>query len=270
MPVILVATDFSAAGENAGFYGAALAQAWGYELSVLHTYFLPVTFNDPAMPIIPMEEMQEVNVSRMSKTEAALKESFPELNISTRIEYGEIQDTLEDVLEEVKPGLLVIGSHGEDEDTFWTGNTSAALLRNSKTPILAVPAGYAFQPITEVCIALDKAGLSNDDSFKSLQELLTLTKAGLHVLHVVKEVPIEDNNQPTTSFPALADAQKVAFHVAKAQGSIDDEIAGFIAANHIDWLVVVPHHYTFWESIFHKSHTKAMVHKSGVPILALH
>jgi len=57
--------------------------------------------------------------------------------------------------------------------------------------------------------------------------------------------------------------------------NIDNEdveagIQSFIKDSDVDWLVVVPHKHSFFESLFHKSHTKALVKQAHIPILALH
>lgn len=270
MPVILVATDFSPAGSNAAYYAASLAQSWNCELTLLHSYFMPVTFNDPAIPIIPVAGLQEANNDRMNKAAQGLQAAFPILKINTRLEYGDIEDIIEEVIEEVKPQLLVIGSHGEEEDSFWSGSRSGELLRSSKTAILAVPEGFAYKPVQKVCIAVDQAGMPEDGAFESLQTFLKLNKAGLDILHVVKADATAPEDQSTVPIPAFDAGIPVSFNLVMASGNVDDELAAFTQNNAADWLAVIPHHYSFWESLFHKSHTKAMVHKTGIPLLALH
>ncbi len=267
MPTILVATDFTAIGTNAAHYAASVAQSWGCDLLMLHTYFMPVTFNDPAMPIIPITDLRDAITSRMDKAETEMKQSFPGLGISTRTEYGDIQDTLAEVIEDVKPSLLIIGTHGEEGDeSFWAGNTSADLLRNTQTPILAVPGTYIYRPIAQVCIAVDSAGLKEDASLTALQSFLKSNNAALHIVHAATAA---DSGEPI-AIPSLGNEQKVILHPEQATGNVDDAIAEYVAANAIDCLVVIPHHYSFWESLFHKSHTKALLHKIHVPVLALH
>jgi nucleotide-binding universal stress UspA family protein len=50
----------------------------------------------------------------------------------------------------------------------------------------------------------------------------------------------------------------------------NEVINDFVMSHSMDWLVVAPHHYSFLESIFHKSHTVAMIHISKVPLLSIH
>src|SRR4051812_14899579 len=129
MSVIIAATDYSTIGDNAIQYAAGLAADWGHSLEVLHAYFIPVTFNDPSMPIIPPDNMMEAAQKRMDETMARLKEQFPQVTIKGTVSYGDIQDVLEDAVDELKPMLVVAGSHGDDDADMWMGSTTLALLR---------------------------------------------------------------------------------------------------------------------------------------------
>lgn len=266
MPTILVATDLSLKGNNAAHYAAAMAQQRDCDLLMLHTYYMPVTFNDTAMPMMPLPDMHDAAGERLSSALEKVKAAFPGLNVMARSEYGTIEDTLEEVIEEVKPELLVIGTDNDEEDSFWSGSTSADLLRNTQTPILAVPAGYAYKAMQHVCMAVDEGGVREDESLTALQAFLKMMNAVLHIVHVATP---NDTGKPI-AIPSMGGEQQVILHPEKTAGGVDDAIADYVAANGMDCLVVIPHHYSFWESLFHKSHTKALLHKIHVPVLALH
>lgn len=46
-------------------------------------------------------------------------------------------------------------------------------------------------------------------------------------------------------------------------------IDGFIAAENIDMLLVIPTRHGIWYNIFQKSHTKGLVYLNHIPVLAL-
>jgi nucleotide-binding universal stress UspA family protein len=268
MPLILVATDFSATSTNAAHYAASLAQSRGYGLLLLHAYFIPVTFNDPAMPILPIDELREASNARMSRAVDTLQAAFPGLVLQSRVAYGDIQDCLEEVVGELQPELLVIGSHSE-EDSFWTGSTAADLLRNTQTAILAVPAGYPYRPVAQLCIALEAQGIRDEAPFQPLQALLGQEPVIIHLLHIPSKDEAAAGIMMEEKLPLFAAGRQVVFHTG-TEGDVDEQIAAYVTSHAIDWLIVVPHQYGFWDSMFHKSHTKAMVYKSPVPVLALH
>jgi hypothetical protein len=51
---------------------------------------------------------------------------------------------------------------------------------------------------------------------------------------------------------------------------VDEAITNYAGTHGMDWLAVIPHHYGFWEGLFHKSHTERMLKLAHIPILALH
>ena len=271
MPAIIAATDYSPIGENAVYYAAALAAAWKQPLIVVHAYYIPVTFNDPAMPaIIPQEDLIEVANSRMDKTKAALQQDFPETEITTRVEYGDAQDVIADIADEFPAALVVVGSHGEDDADMWMGSTTLDLLRHLTCPVLAVPPDSSFKGVSKICLALDFSKPEEMLPTEALRQLLEEAGGELHLLHVAKEGDEGSLHYEQTRLPAQLQGLNVSFHEAHTSGSVDEKIAEFCEARQMDWLSVIPKHHSFWESLFHKSHTKQVIRVSHIPVLALH
>jgi nucleotide-binding universal stress UspA family protein len=59
------------------------------------------------------------------------------------------------------------------------------------------------------------------------------------------------------------------YHFIESE-NIDESIHQFVIENQMNWLVVVPHKHSFFEGLFHKSHTKAMTRKLQIPVISLH
>lgn len=271
MSVIIAATDFSAIGDNAVQYAAGLAGQWGYNLLLVNAYFIPVTFNDPAMPIIPPDNMMEVANERMEKAAENLRIAFPNIVITSRVDYGDIEDVLEDLVEELHPLLVVSGSHGDDDTDMWMGNTTLKLLRNTKCPVLAVPPAATFRPVKQICLALDFSNPGERLPANMLGRIKQLSGASLHLLHVTKEDgETAVTNYDNVSLPTSLQSLNPAFHTAQTTGSVDEKIAEFCETKGMDWMAVIPHHHSFWDSLFHKSHTKEVIKVSHIPVLALH
>lgn len=265
MSVVIAATDHSPIGDHAAHYAAALAMQWGYRLVVVHAYYIPVTFNDPALPIVPPNDLMDVAKSRMAKMADGIRMRFPELQLDTRVEYGDIQDVLEDMVEELAPALLVTGSHGDDDADMWMGSTTLRLLRHMQCPVLAVPPTMEFQDIQHICLALDLSHATELPAH-TLAQLQQQTGAMLHLLHVGKEGTDTAQLQPAGLLPEL----RTMVHHTTTDGNIDQKIAEFCDTQGMQWLAIIPQHHSFWESLFHKSHTKGVMRTSHVPVLALH
>lgn len=270
MSVIFVATDYSAISENAVQYGAGLARQWGAGLTLLHSYFIPLTFNDPAIPIMPVDDLKHTADERMEQLLSKVKAEFPELTITSKVEYGDVQENLEDAVNEQQPSLIIVGSHGADDADMWMGSTTINLLRNAHCPVLAVPPHATFIPVKNICLALDLSKENSDLPFTAIDELQKISNTSIHLLHVVKV-----GEEATVSFDNTPLAQKiqnenVTVRQVETSGEVDDKIASFAESEGMQWLAVVPQHYSFWDSLFHKSHTKAVVKRSPIPVLALH
>ncbi len=52
--------------------------------------------------------------------------------------------------------------------------------------------------------------------------------------------------------------------------NVDEAILAFNHKNNIDWLVIMPRSHSFFEGLFHSSHTKAIAQKIDIPFLLLH
>ena len=50
----------------------------------------------------------------------------------------------------------------------------------------------------------------------------------------------------------------------------DTAMKNFAATSNMDWLAIIPHKHSFFERLFHKSHTVEMIHNSRIPLIALH
>ena len=65
----------------------------------------------------------------------------------------------------------------------------------------------------------------------------------------------------------LAPLNPVYHYVEKEH--VEDGIKAFMEQNQMDWLIIVPHKHSFFEGLFHKSHTKAIMKSVPVPLIAL-
>ena len=55
-----------------------------------------------------------------------------------------------------------------------------------------------------------------------------------------------------------------------ADTDVNHAIETFVDQNNIDMLIMIPRKHSFFEGLFHRSHTKAITHVSHIPVLALH
>jgi nucleotide-binding universal stress UspA family protein len=83
--------------------------------------------------------------------------------------------------------LTVIGTNGADDAyQFYFGSHSFRVARNSQSPVLIVPEGYAFKEITNVVFASDY-NKGDELLLEQLKDFMGIFKPQLHVLHISRK-----------------------------------------------------------------------------------
>lgn len=273
MPVIITATDFSETGENAVRYACELAREHSASVTIIHSFIVPIAFSETPMPVMPIDESKEIAEDRMKKELNELKAKFPEVEMVGKIMYGDIIDCLKEYTEEgVAPWMIILGNSGTgEESSLWLGSTALSALKVLQYPVIAIPLTTQYKSIKKICFACDYKHVTGKLPTQQLLDIVQHTKAELHVLNV------EHNNSGVDPETPLETEQlvhylapvKPEYHFVD-DANTDEAINEFVDANQMDWLVVIPHKHSFFEGLFHKSHVKAMVKMSHVPIVALH
>ncbi len=144
MPVlkrILVATDFSPAGQRAVMRAGQLAQQWDANLFLTHVRPDWNLFSRwrPAVPD-SYQDVARCSDVPMRSTLAELESRF---RIHTRCDsrLGKASGVITALVNELEPHLVVIGARGEHEGTTpapWLGGTALKLLGRFQAPLLLV------------------------------------------------------------------------------------------------------------------------------------
>lgn len=273
MSYILAATDFSPAAENALHYACQLAQDSHLNLTILHSFMIPVSFGDNPMPVMIANDGREAAEERLEVLANSLKLQHPLLSISTQVSYGDIVDVLDEKIQQQKPALIILGNDGEEGDIAWLGSNLISAMRHLKVPVLSVPSQCRYKKVERICYSCDFK--NNDDTGLALdiKTMLTVTQSQLHVLYI-------DKNNNESSEEQLLSMESSAMHNSLKESSpvyhfvekdnIETGIADFVNDNAIDWLIIIPHKHSLLDNFFKKSHTKSLVKKIEIPLLALH
>lgn len=270
MPFIIVATDFSETGNNAVNYSCSLAESIKASVLIFHSFIVPVTFSDTPMPVIPIDERQKIAEDRMTELLAQAKAFFPHLEVAGKVIYGDLFDDLEEYIEnENTPDLIAIGNSGDA--SIFPGSTVLDALTQLNYPVLAIPATTVYRPVKKLCFACDFRNVSDLEPFEYIPGLSGLLDAELHVLsvdHNWKQADHESSERSKKIHSILSGA-KPQYHFIDDPDT-DKAIKNFTETNHMDWLLIIPHKHSFFERLFHKSHTVEMIHQSSIPLIALH
>jgi nucleotide-binding universal stress UspA family protein len=146
MKRILVPTDFSPNSQPAIHVAAAMALATGAEVELLHAdvslayvsplaeYALSNEFSAEKYAIDAAEEMATI------KHELAQAPDYANLNITTRVESGDLYEVIQRIANEDEADLIIMGTRGASgaEEVFFGSNTEK-IIRTAKCPVLSVP-----------------------------------------------------------------------------------------------------------------------------------
>lgn len=148
---ILVAFDGSEAAKHALDHAVSIADKWKSELvilSVVPRVMMPV-FPDEGFGAAPItaaqdmseyqEKMKEIYASSLREVEEDIRETFPDLVVTTKLMEGRPSSTIVEEAEEDQIDLIVIGSRGIGGITGWIlGSTSRRVVESCTKPILVV------------------------------------------------------------------------------------------------------------------------------------
>lgn len=270
MPLIITATDFSPVGNNAVRYACSLAETVNARVIVLHSFIFPAMFSDLPLPASLVNEAQNDADKHMTQLVNELQGDHRDIDIKGKVDYGDILSTLDNYTKEnIHPWLIVIGNSTAGEKGTWPDSTIVDALKTLKYPVLAVPPGCSYRPVKSICFAFDNKHKSNDSALQQLIQMTTAMQAQLHVLNAQAQttdnkVAEIDEHVKTVLLPAAPE-----YHIVY-DTDIDSSIQQFITSNNIDWLVLLPRKHSFFEGLFHRSHTKSIAHHTSIPVIALH
>lgn len=272
MRTIIVPTDFSATAGNAVEYAARLAMTMNARLMLFHVYNINIGYPE-VYPISNVQEMQEYYEQEINTLRDKLLESTQNrIRITTQVSLGFFFEQLKELCEEEEPYMVIMGSQGATaaEYIFFGGNTVRAL-KHLRWPVIAVPPGVTFNGIKKIGLACDMEEVIDTLPATELNTLVKEYGATLHVINTgtQKASAVAETVFQSAMADELLTGSKPLYHFNTAADT-DQGILDFATKEALDLLVILPRHHKLLERILHKSHTKQLVLKSKLPVLALH
>lgn len=121
-PVLLVPTDFTAAGDNAVHYAEQLAKILQAKVHLLH-----VVSND-----------KDAAVAKSTLNEIAAKLEAQNIETKTIVEKGSIFDDIGRVAKAEEAEFIIMGTHGDKGMQKIFGSKAVKVITNSDTPFIVV------------------------------------------------------------------------------------------------------------------------------------
>lgn len=268
MNTIIVPTDFSPLADDALHYGAQLAQAIQAELLLFTVYMVPVTTNETAVTMIPIEEIKDSADEGLKRVQQDVQQSYPNVAVRTESRLGDVVNELEDVCRQYQPYAVVMGRHhlsGMEQALF--GSSTLSAIRHLDCPIITVAADTTFEQPKNIVLATDLADIEKFPAQKIMQ-LLQPFNAALHIVHIADENTTADTTKKatelTTPLAALQPSFQIVQHSDIAQG-----IQQYIEQHHAEWLILIPHEHNLLQRVFSKQHIKSILDHISIPAVSV-
>jgi nucleotide-binding universal stress UspA family protein len=277
MQAIIVPTDFSPNAYNAARYAIALATDFRATKVVLYNAFQPYVSEDPELGLpyqTDMDEFKQISEDGLMKMNDVLQQEMPpSIALEYESDYNIITGGVADACEKYNAGLIVMGITGGEsklEETI-IGSNAVNVSKDSKIPVIIVPAEATYSGLKKVLLAVDFKKVAETTPVAAIKKLLDGTNAQLDVLHV--ETGTNDTEAALDTekniFNDLFNGYNPQYHFIKGE-TFTDAINQFAVENKTDLIIVVPKKHNLFESIFKRSHTKALAFHSHIPIITIH
>lgn len=275
MKTILFPTDFSKVSLNAFSFALHLAKKIQAKIITLHVYEIPgpafVDYHEYIMEIYEIEDWDKFDnfKGEVPKFRAiAEKEQLEQVEILHILKKGSVIETILEVSETENIDFIVMGTKGATglKEVF-VGTITQKTMNNSKVPIVAIPENYKYKPLKKI-LFLTEYKLSQLPPLKEVHNLALLFNAHIDVLQVSLENKDQDitfSNKWTNERPN----SDVKFHLIHSNNS-ENSIFDFIALQNIDCVVVLIHHYSFFEKLFKNSVSKTLAYHLELPLLSVY
>lgn len=285
---ILVPVDFSATSFNACKFACSLANKFKAEVKLLHVYFNPIIEVQPYSDFYDyqkklsdsLKEIQEVAVENLEKLKNNLEEyctekGYTHTSISTKFLAGLGVDEILYYSEKFKPFIIVMGTHGLTANAVHTfGKISDGVVRNSKVPVLALPANSSdnIDDVKSVMYAMDY-DKSDYTAINRLIQMLSPIGISIKCVHFSfsrskpwDAVKLEEFK---SHFHEEYKDVDISFENI-VTGNIINGIETFIRNNSIDALAAVTHKRTFIEKYINPSFSEKLFKSIKKPFFVFH
>ncbi len=134
--VILVPIDFEEASIEALGQARNLAETLGFEVVLLHVYAVPAPFYSGIAPMTGPVLSEEI---RLAATETLERFAAEHGNLRSILRCGDPTTETLAIIEEVKPEMVVMGTHGrEGLAHLLLGSVAENIIRKSPVPVLTL------------------------------------------------------------------------------------------------------------------------------------
>lgn len=272
MKTILVATDLSAAADQAIAYGAHLAKAMQARLVLFSAYEeIPVPITE-LTTVRTLDDLKAVTLQLLSEKAEQIRKEY-ELQVETYYKRGLAPAAIQEAAQDYH-ALLIITARKETGKTYRKlfGSTVTALARITTTPMIVVPENTPFAEPKTIAVALDETDDPDQPMHfpNILHQLTEHFQSKLYLVRVTANSPeatYEMKHRPIRLNPRVRELNsQVEYSLGE---NIPQVLHTYTKERQAQLLAIFPHKHSLVERWFSGSTTRAMIFKTDVPLLVL-
>jgi nucleotide-binding universal stress UspA family protein len=272
MKTILAPTDFSEVSENAVSYAADLAKLAHATLVIFHSYSVPIP-TSPEIPVItvPFDEVDKENMKQLKELDKKLKKSHHGLETELITRPGFVVDEILSLQKEKKADLTIMGVTGAGKTAEVLGSNATSVSKKSHSPVIIVPINTKFKKPEKIALACDYKSTVPDKAINQFRQLVKLFNAKVLIFDVLKKTELVTFEKATAEVNLENSLGDIPHSLYFPSGDdLVQETHNFVERNHVDILAVMPHNYSFFGGLFHRSDTKKLALHTNIPLLSIH
>ena len=288
MKKILVPVDFSEHTEISCKYALEIAKKFNSEIRLFYSYFDQIVVTDSSFPtsvdtgtmlneqlihdieVIAKNDIRELQTKVSNQIH---KEHLKLIKVTYTIVPGEAEFEIQQICDEYKPDLIIMGSSGKGKKDLFSGSVSRKIMNRAKVPVLAIPPIPEYQEIKNVMYSTE----FNDVDVEKINKLFkNFNDFNINVTCVhfnidgKKTDPEQEMNKLKETFKDKVEAGRLSFKIIDCE-NLEDDLSNFVEKNSIDIIAFISHKTNFFSRLFkHQQITKSDLFKVNIPLFAMH
>lgn len=264
---ILVPTDFSENADKALEFAKSVARKNQATITLLYAFYAVYDFAAQATEIIAQIEYE----AKQDLKKLVVKGKECGLKLDYKILQGSVASAVTSFAFQEGYDLIVMGTQGASGiKKALIGSNTGHVIKESKVPVLAVPANASLERMDQIAVALE---LEKEDE-RYFKDIFKLTKE-MNLRYTFFHVELEESFEKKIEFKGLEAYLKerypdldLNFQLVLASG-LDEGISTFLNIHPSTILTMISKSKNFFEYLFNKSHSLQMAYHTHVPLLVV-
>ncbi len=288
MKKILVPVDFSDHTEISCKYALEIAKKFNSEIRLFYSYFDQIIVTDSSFPtsvdtgtmlneqlmhdieVIAKNDIREIQTKISNQIH---KEHIKEVKVTYTIVPGEAEFEIQQICDEYKPDLIIMGSSGKGKKDLFSGSVSRKIMNRANVPVLAIPPISEYQEIKNVMYSTEFSDV-DVDKINKLFRIFNDFNINIKCVHFnfdgKKTDPEQDMNKLMEGFKAKIETGRLSCKIIDCE-NLEDDLNAFVENNSIDVIAFISHKTNFFSRLFkHQQITKSDLFKANIPLFAMH